>query len=401
MNCKIYKFIFALIVVGLAGCSQENARQVSKNARYSIYTMMKDGTEFILQTDSITSGAVNPAKQGIKVNPGRLFYDLIVRDGKYYRVDWKTKTFIKYQIENNKFAKKMELPLDGISSVENYNWISKDSLLIIGYDERKQKVRYAQIQVAEMKATQGEMEIPAPFGIYNSMSVGFSRFVNDALLIGYTYHTTNLNSYTTSDTIYVERLSYPGMKSLGRSKDSRSAYPAGPNTRQSHSFTDEKGDFYFIACPGIASGNNADKPTGIFRIKKSEKVIDPGYFFNISASKIQNHGYGFWYAGNGKAIVRTERKGVFKGMSDHWKVPHFDFYVIDLESKSTIRLDLPLDKGTARQCVLVEKGVVYITINSDVAGSCIWQYNPKTGVLKKGLKLDDKVDYVLRLERLN
>ena len=403
MKRKIHYLFFLLIVISIASCSGEKAEHTSsKGSKYSIYTMMKDGTEYLVQTDSLVSGIVHPATEGVKVVPGRLFYDLIVKNGKYYRVDWKTKAFVKYKIEHNKFTKEAELPLTGISAIENYNWITPDSLLIIGYDEGAQKVRYARIQIDKMKAVQGKLPIPGPFGSFNSMSIGFSKFSNGKLLIGYAYHSTaNLNSYTTGDTSYVEAVSYPGMTSLGRSKDTRSTYPGGPNTRQSHFFTDEKGDFYFIACPGIASGNNPDKPTGIFRIRASEEIIDPTYFFNISASSIQNHGYGFWYLGNSKAIVRTERKGVFSGMNDHWKVPHFDFYVIDLSTKSVKRLNLPLDKGTARQCVIVEDGIAYITVNSDAEGSRLWLYDLKKDTLKKGLKFDENVDYVLRLERLN
>ncbi len=392
-------FVFNLLI----SCNRDSTEKgSSKEKKYSVYTMTKTGNEYIIQTDSLLSGTINPEKQGTKVIPERQYYELIVLDGNYYSLDWKTSIFNKYRIINSVFTKIASLPLTDFSTVENYNWISRDSLLIIGYAGKIPKIRYAKIQVKKMTAQQGLMEIPSPFGQFNWMSVGFSKFSNGKLMVGYTYHTTNnLNSYTTSDTSYVEVLSYPGMRTLDRLKDTRSTSPGGINTRQSHFFTDEKGDFYFIACPGIALGNNPDKPTGIYRIKNSDEKIDPGYFFNISASAIQNHGYGFWYIGNGKAIVRTERKGLFTGMKDHYKVPHFDFYVLDLNTKSTTRLNLPLDKGTARQCVLVENGLVFITINSDSEGSYVWNYNPKTNHLQKGLKFEGDIDYILRLDRLN
>jgi hypothetical protein len=395
---------FLVFITILSGCvdNEHSGQSVHVKKKYSIYAMMRDGKEYIIQTDSLAGGFVNPEK-GAQVVPAPMYYDLIVHNGSYFRLNWKTKSFEKYQIKDNIFTKNAELSLSGISAIENYNWIGPDSLLIIGFDEKSLKVKYAKIQVEEMKAVQGEMEIPSPFEAYNWMSIGFSKFTDDnKLLIGYAYHTTtNLNSYTTGDTIYVETLSYPGMKSLGRYRETRSVYPGGMNTRQPHSFTDENGDFYFIACPGIASGNMPDKPTGIFRIKKSETTIDPDYFFNISSSPVQNHGYGFWYIGNGKAIVRTERKGFFAGMKDHYKVAQFDFYVLDLESKNVNRLGLPLDKGTARQCVLVENGLVYITVNSNSEGNYVWIYNPKTGNLKKGMQFEGDVDYILRLDRLN
>ncbi|HWV30477.1 MAG TPA: hypothetical protein VN038_12510, partial [Dyadobacter sp.] len=59
-----------------------------------------------------------------------------------------------------------------------------------------------------------------------------------------------------------------------------------------------------------------------------------------------------------------------------------------------------LDKGTSRQCVLVENGTVYITVNSGNEGCYVWLLNPETGALKKGLKFSDDTEYILRLERL-
>lgn len=403
MNIVILRF-FLLFIVCLGSCNKKESEngKAGSEKRYSIYVMMKNDKEYIVQVDSLNSGTIDPELLGAKVIPARLHYDLIVRDGHYYRLDWKTGTFIKYRIADNIFTEERSLPLNGFSAIENYNWISQDSLLLIGYDQKSLKIRYAKIQVKEMNALEGTMQIPPPSGAFNWMSIGFSKFTNGKLLIGYTYHiTNNFQSYTTSDTTYVAVLSYSGMKSIRTIKDIRSAYPGGVNTRQPHSFTDEKGDFYFITCPGIALGNNPNKPTGIYRIRESEEVLDPNYFFNISTSSIQNNGYGFWYIGNGKAIVRTETKGLFTGMKDHYKVAQFNFYVLDLVTKSTTKLDLPLDKGTARQCVLVEQGLVYITINSDSAGNYVWIYNPKTGNLRKGLNFGKDVDYILRLDRLN
>ena len=364
--------------------------------------MAKDGQEYLLSVHSLSGGHAEPEKTGTKVVPQRIFYDLIVHKGHYYRLNAKTGEFLKIRIENNTFTTKAKLKLEGFSAIDNYSWIAPDSLMIIGYDDKTSAVKYAKIHSDKMTAVQGILPLPAPTGKYNWMSVGFSQFLNGNLVIGYTYHAAHdLLGYTTSDTMYVETLSYPGMQVVDSYKDNRTTYPGGVNTRQSHFFTDEKGDFYFINCPGIALGNNPDKPTAIMRIRKSDGKIDPDYFFNISASPIQNNGYGFWYIGNGKAIVRTERKGLFTGMNDHYKVPHFDFFELDLATKSSTRIDLPLDKGTARQCVLVENGVVYISVNSDAAGNYIWIYNPENRTVKKGLQLLGETDYILRIERLN
>jgi hypothetical protein len=364
--------------------------------------MSKDGKEYLVQLDSLDSGTIFPQKSGAKVEPPRIYHDLIVRDGYYYRLDMKSGRFIRAHVKNNQLTEDKSLAIEGFSICQNYNWITPDSLLLIGYDDSTKKIRYATVNVKNMTAVQDVMEIAAPFGKYNSMSIGFSKLSQGKLMVGYSYHTiVGAYNYSTGDTVYVDVLSYPQMKLLERIKDTRSTYPGDENTRQAHSFTDEKGDFYFIAAPGIAGGNHPNKPTSIFRIKKGDTALDQDYFFNISASAIQNHGYGLWYTGSGKAIIRTERKNIFSGMKDHWKIPHFDYYVIDLETKATSRLPLPLDKGTAKQCVLVENGMVYIGVNSQTEGNYIWHYNPNSGDLKKSLKFDPEIDYILRVERLN
>lgn len=398
----LHFIIFALLVVAfLPGCrKQSNEKEPITGKKYSIYAMMKNGKEYIFQTDSIHSGEINPEKSGARVVPAPLYYELIVRDGQYYSIDRRKSAFVRYKIADGEFVRDTAVAITGFSSVENYNWLSQDSLMILGYDDDARKVRYVKIDVRNLSVTQGTVPVPAPFGTYNWLSIGFSQFLENKLYIGYCYHTYTLDNYTTGDTIYTAILDYPELKPLKTLKDTRSVYPGGVNTRQSHSFVTENGDFYFIACPGIASGNYPQKPTGIFRIQKSHEEIDPAYFFNISASAIKNHGYGFWYVGKGKAIVRTERKGLYTGMKDHYKVPHFDFYLLNLEKQTTSRLPLPLDKGTSRQCVLVENGTAYITVNSGNEGCYVWALNPETGTLKKGLKFSEDTEYILRLEPL-
>ena len=258
------------------------------------------------------------------------------------------------------------------------------------------------IQTGDMKIIkEGFLDIPVPSGRFTSLSTGFTELRKDKLFIGYTYH-QQLSSYdyTTSDTLYVATFSYPEMKRLNIQKDTRSTYPGGTNTVQPYSFNDEQGNFYFMTCPGIALGNRADLPTGIFRIKAGQDLLDKDYFFNISGSIINNHAYGMWYLGNNQAIIRSERKDLFKGLNDHYSTAHFEFHIIDLSGKVLKKLDLPLDKGTRRACVIVKGDTAYISINSTKEGNYIWLYNIKTGVLKKGLQLAGNTDFMMRIDDL-
>lgn len=395
-------FRFAAILVflfALLGCKTET----DKKKRYSFYVLAKDGREYLLEHDELDKGELAPANDGILLNGNHMDRDVIVKAGNYYHLNRKTSLFSKAKIVDKKLQSQANISLKDFS-IENFNWIGKDTLLLTGLNiSGYNQTRFFLVDTKAMKVIrQGDMEIPKPFGKFTTLSIGLVEKEGGHLNIAYTYHINKgVSDYITSDTMYVSALSYPEMKLLKTDKDVRSTYPGGINTIQSYSFIDANKDNYFMTCPGIALGNRPEIPTGVFRIKSGSCEIDKTYFFNISGSKINNHAYGMWPLGNGKVIVRSERKDLFKGLGDHYSTAHFEFYVLDLKTKDITRLNLPLDKGTRRECVLVEGDTAYIAVNSNKAGNFIWLYNIKTGSLKKGLQLGGDTDFILRMDKLN
>ena len=387
----LHFFLPFILGAFLYSCQEKNA------SKYSLFIMDEAGDQYLLLTNSLESDSLAPEKQGIKVNTDEVQRELIVRNGYYYRIQ--NSMLSKYKVKDGKLEKDAMIPLKDFY-LQNYTWLRGDTLLLVGANEDNTKIRYVKIETNSLVVKEGFLTVLPPFGTFNSMSIGFVKQKKDKLFVGFTYHTINTKRYLTSDTVYLAVFQYPEMTLLNIAKDTRSTYPGVDNTVEAGTFEDEKGDFYFIACPGVALGNNTSKPTGIYRIKADENVLDTDYFFNISASPIHNDAYSLYYLGNGKAIVRSERKDLFTSWNDHWKVPHFEFYVIDLETQQVSRLNLPLDKGTRRQCVIVEEELVYISLNSDTDGNYIWSYHKKTGELKRGLKLTGKTDFILRLDKL-
>lgn len=362
-----------------------------------------DYKEYILQVSDLENGSLLPEKAGTEVSHKQIDREMIVKDGYYFHLDYRSRVFTKYKQGNGMMNTVASVNLPGFS-IENYNWIGKDSLLLTGLETAGySSPRYVLIETRTMNILlKGDLDIPGPFGDYTSMSIGFVNLSKGSLFVGYTYHTQiSTSDYTSSDTTYIAELKYPAMKRVKIMKDTRSTYPGGINTVQSYSFTDEHNNFYFMTCPGIALGNRPDRPTGIYRINNGSDTLDNDYFFDISHSAINNHSYGIWYAGNNKAIVRSERKDLYTGIGDHWLVPHFEFYVIDLLSGSAEKLPLPLDKGTRKECVIVEGEKAYIAVNSSTEGNYIWVYNIRSGKLTKGLQLKGDTDYILRIDRLN
>jgi hypothetical protein len=101
-----------------------------------------------------------------------------------------------------------------------------------------------------------------------------------------------------------------------------------------------------------------------------------------------------WYIGNGKAIVRSRIAGTSID-TDHY------FCVIDVKSGALIKkLDLPADKGERMvNGVIVEDGKAFIAVNA-ADKDYIWQYDPATDKLTKGVEVVGGIDYILRIEKL-
>lgn len=400
MTFHTFRFAALLIFLfGLLGCKTET----NEKKHYSFYILAKDGREYLMEYNVLDQGNLTPANNGVLLEGRNMDRDVIVKDGYYYHLDRKTTLFSKSSIHDKKLQSQFNIPLKDFS-IENFNWLATDTLLLTGLNiSGYNQTRFFLIDTKAMQVIrQGDMEIPKPSGKFTTLSIGLVDQQGDHLNVAYTYHITKgVSDYITSDTMYVSALSYPEMKLIKTDKDVRSTYPGGINTIQSYSFIDGNNDNYFMTCPGIALGNRPEIPTGVFRIKSGSSTIDKNYFFNISASKINNHAYGMWPLGNGKVIVRSERKDLFKGLGDHYSTAHFEFYVLDLQTKDVTRLNLPLDKGTRRECVLVEGDTAYIAVNSNKAGNFIWLYNIKTGSLKKGLQFGGDTDFILRMDRLN
>jgi len=395
----------ATLSLFLYSCSQQpETSNMLAGKNYSMYILGKDGKEYIVETNSLDSGKILPEQQGALLDAKAMDRDIIVKDGSYYHLNRKKAELSKYNVQNDSLHSLASIPLKDFS-IENYLWVGKDSLLLTGLDIKGFKqAKYVLIETGKMDLlSSGSLAIPQPSGKLTSMSIGFVELRKNHLFVGYTYHQQlSSSNYTTSDTTYIAELGYPQMNLLKIDKDTRSTYPGGINTVQSYSFNDEHNNYYFMSCPGIALGNRPDLPSGIFRIKAGDESLDKDYFINISSSLINNHAYGMWYIGNNKAIIRSERKDLFKGLGDHYSTAHFEFYLIDLAAARVIKkLNLPLDKGTRRECIIVKDNMAYIAVNSSTQGNFIWIYNPKTDDLKKGLELAGNTDFIMRIDKLN
>ena len=396
-NFVIRILLMALFAFGV-GCKSNT----DKAAKYSLYILAKDGKEYLLTHNTLDSGVLKPEANGVLLDSKDMDRDVFAKDNFFYHLNRKTGLFSKFFIHSGQLKTDGALLLKDFS-IDNFSWISQDTLLLTGFNlSGYNHAKYKLIKINNMQMiAEGDIELPPPSGEFTTQSIGFVEKRADRLFIGYTYHASQgISNYLSSDTFYVAEMAYPAMKRIKVEKDTRSTYPGGPNTIQSYGFSNQQKDYYFMSCPGIALGNRPEIPTGIFRIKANENHLDQDYFFNISAT-LKNHAYGLWYLGGDQAIIRAERKDLYKDLNDHYSTAHFEFYIINLKTKSAKKLHLPLDKGTRRECVIVEGDTAYISVNSTKEGNFIWLYDIKTGSLKKGLQLAGDTDFIMRIDRLN
>ena len=362
--------------------------------------MDKDLGNTIVTSNQIDSGTLDIQQNGVEIPTQQFDRSIIIKNNKFYFL--REGRFRKYILETTGLKEIGQLPMPD-QHIENINWLNNDTLLLFTSDNKtNRRLWYTKIAIKSFKIVQQhELKIPSSAPDFNIISIGFSTIHQQQLLIGYTFNKIiNETDFTTIDTLYVATLDKTTLELKGIQKDTRSTYPGGINTVQSYSFNDEEGNYYFMACPGIALGNIPSKPTAIFKIGQKSTQIDPNYFFDLTA-QTHNHAYGMWYLGNHQAIVRSERKDRYTDFSDHHSTYQFEYFLVDLSTKTTRKLNLPFDKGTRKESVLVENGKAYITIDDSSDKHQVWVYDIKSGKIKVGLQLDQATDFIVRIDRLN
>lgn len=149
---------------------------------------------------------------------------------------------------------------------------------------------------------------------------------------------------------------------------------------------DEKGDLYLASCNSNYWGVNESLPSGIVRIKSGQTEFDDSYFFNLTEKFNGNHTGGMLYVGNGKAIVQVFRSDLITKYKDYQNGFVIEYYEVNLETKATKKLAIPLAKYPRRAMALLQDGKAAIIGNTQNEGNNVYIYDPATGNVTKGLE---------------
>lgn len=394
LNKSILLGILALTTV-FSGCEKRNVGEIEEGTKYSAVLCVgswPNTAYYIAGIQSLTSGTVSLAKNGAEMTGKVYAQDVIQKDGFYYHCNSNSGRLGKYHVENGALLIDKEIPFAWLNW-SSYTWADDNTLVIFG--EGKGEPRYAVIKVDKMTIRTGKLSlanIPAGFNLYN---MGFAQYHNQKIYLGYSFGSDDYTNYPNMPVFqksFVAVIDYNTMTVEKSLEDVRTTGLGGSNVYAPSSFVDEQGDLYFISDP--VNVYDYKSPSAMYRIKNGTTVLDPTYYFNYSAAANNEMAAAMWYIGNGKAIVRSRIAGQSID-TDHY------FTVIDVKTGALIKkLDLPADKGERMvNAVIVEDGKAFIAVNA-ADRDYIWQYDPATDKLTKGVEFVGGIDYILRIEKL-
>lgn len=393
--------VLFFLITSIFSCTQISEKNIDPTFVFCLFNKEEKPTSLLFTENLDDDGS--PTLQ-IPLSSSRIQErEYIYKNGFFYRLSSQTCVFTKYQLQGSSFVLVDSIQLKN-RDFETITWKDDDNLIAVCREDagnRTPQARLYQINVAGMKIVkQDTIVLPFANKEYSALHLGLVHIENNDLWLAYSFFkSTGKYGHTTSDTTYYASIKYDSFKLKNIQKETRSTYPGGFNVIQSYSFKDEKGDYYFMTNPGIALGNNPKLPTAIFRKKKGQQSVDQDYMINISKS-IGNHAYGIWYVGKGKAIIRNEQKKLYTDFSNFHAVYQFEYRLVDLQSGSIEKIQVPLDKGTQKENVWADGKYAYFAIDDSNDQHRVWKYDLHTKEISKGLKLPNNTNFTVRMDYL-
>lgn len=387
----------ATFLFGITSCKKkDDAVPQTTGSKYSSLVAVGSWPNiayYIMDVPSLKKGQVNLTGNGAEITSKVYAQDVIQRKGHYYHANNGAGILGKYHVEGGILITDKEIPYSWLNW-SSVTWVDDETLVLFGTGPGNE-ARYSIVKVKNMSVTNGTLSLtafPSGFNIYN---IGFAEYRNSKIFLGYGIGSNDYSNYPVmpvNQKAYVAVISYPSMDIDKTLEDARTSNFGGSNVYNPFSYIDENNDIYFVCDPVYTY--DYDSPSAVYRIKSGETELDDDYYYDLSADANGGMGAGIWYIGSGKAIIRTCVAGQSID-ADH------NFYLINAQTGTMIKkLDLPVDKGERMiQAVVVEDGKAYIAVNA-VDRDYVWEYDPATDVLTKGLEYVGGINYVLRIEKV-
>ena len=148
---------------------------------------------------------------------------------------------------------------------------------------------------------------------------------------------------------------------------------------------DENGDIYVHG-----TGNGANVPSGVIRIKKGTTIFDKDYFLNFKSATGADC-LGLMYYGNGKALTcRSEDANDYPFDGN---APSYTYYKVDLATKTSsgvLSKDIPPVFGSYAFTTKWDNNTVYLNVPAATTNA-IYSLNIGTGSVKKEFELSSGI----------
>ncbi len=361
-------------------------------------------TDYFLTTPSLTQGKLSIAGNGIDIasqieNPFSLTY----KDGYFYSIS--DSRFTKAKIENDRLvAEHIVINRNHVMAARNlaYHFWDGDKLVILESSEQTNaKPIFNIVDTKQMKVVaSGTVDIPTyetdkvigPDGSERPITLHLTSVIRDGakIFVAWRYYTGTAVDARAQTGL----LDYPAMDNVSN-VSTTDGYNLFTNldgdNNQTH--TDQEGNHYVIKMNTAGDGRFS-----YVRIKKGETTVDPSYNFYLDEKS--NLPIKYFDLGNNRQIV-----GFMRNDNPDWTKWDTGYKVVDIAAGKVVTdlnaIGLPFDVGRPAQPVLMDDGKAYIALNGGDQGKYIWEYDPATNQLTKGLELDgglSGIPYIIQLK---
>lgn len=402
---SFYFLFISTLIMGTAISCSSNDDSGSDNsgsdgkADYALWLQLgswPNTTQYIVGVDDLSKGSVSLVGNGAEVT-SKADYGIIAKNGFYYYPSTSSNfgKMTKFEFKNNQLAVVKEVPFTYQKSINCYTWVDDNTLLLFGTNGDGNKVLYTVVNATTLEIKNGELALPAiPTG-YSSYNQGNIEYSNGKIYVAF----SNMAIWPAlaESGMNIAVVNYPSFAVEKVIESTDADGNGGSNMWMPTSTTDEAGDVYMMFFADWMT--TKESPTKIFRIKKGTSAIDASYNFNLGTALGGETASGFWYVGNGKAIVKyLDSKIVAASPSTLFNTK---FALINIATSSVIKkLDLPADKGSQLQNVITSDGKVFIQVNAETTKDYVWEVNTTTGAVTPGVEIVGGYDYILRLDNL-
>lgn len=351
---------------------------------------------YVLPTKTLTEGKISPVGNGIDLTSmGATASGAIIdRDGYFYYIF--NNRLNKSKIEDNQLKTEASIVLNSISYIGVFTyhiWDGNNLIMIENGKEANSKPVYTIVNVDEMKITaSGTLDIPVwEADIVTgadgqktpvSISVRAAQIMGEKIFVSWNY-----NRETGDTKCYSGFLSYPDMSNLSKKTATDYVLSTIPDGWGNLAYIDDEDNYYFI--------KKEENKREYVRINGETEELDPNYVFYLSNNK--NVPVNYCDLGNNLQLASFHSTS--EGRTS------FEYKLLNIKEGKIIAdlnaMGLPLNIGVFnRKSIISVDGKAYIAVVSDTQGNFIWEYDPATNQLTKGLEIEGGVTSMPYFTRL-